>query len=420
MLFRTRFATAAVAVGLVSGAGLVGTPAAGAQAVRPGGAATATATATVTADRAAAVLARMSLAQRVGQLFMVGGPATGVGPAARRAVTTYHVGNVMLTGRSYAGVARTATVSAGLQRLTTTAATGGVPLFVATDQEGGLVQVLNGRGFSDMPTALRQGSLSPSSLRQRATSWAWQLRRAGVNMNLAPVLDTVPSARSARSNPPIGALDREYGFTPARVASRGTAFAQGMDAAGVEASVKHFPGLGRVRANTDTTGRVTDTTTTRRDAYVRPFAAAVRAGAPFVMMSSAYYTRIDAKSPAVFSTKVIKGMLRDDLGFTGVVISDDLGNARAVTRWSPGVRAVKFIRAGGDMVLTVNAGLLPAMYSSVLAEARADPAFRARVDASALRVLQRKQARGLLPAPTAPAALLPTGARILWGSGRLD
>jgi beta-N-acetylhexosaminidase len=72
------------------------------------------------------------------------------------------------------------------------------------------------------------------------------------------------------------------------------------------------------------------------------------------------------------------------------------------------------------MILTVNAGLLPAMYSSVLAEARADPAFRARVNASALRVLHRKQARGLLPAPTAPAALLPTGARILWVSGRLD
>jgi beta-glucosidase-like glycosyl hydrolase len=366
----------------------------------------------------------MSRAQRVGQLFMVGGPATGVGPAARRAITSYHVGNAMLTGRSYAGVAATAKVSAGLRRLATTAATGGVPLFVATDQEGGLVQVLNGRGFADMPTALRQGSLSPSTLRRHATTWAWQLRRAGVNVNLAPVLDTVPSARFARSNPPVGALDRQYGYTPSRVASRGTAFAQGMDAAGVEASVKHFPGLGRVTANTDTTARVTDTRTTRSDAYVRPFAAAVKAGAPFVMMSSAYYARIDAKNPAAFSTRVVDGMVRGDLGFTGVVISDDLGNARAVTRWSPGVRAVKFIRAGGDMVLTVNAGLLPAMFRAVLAEAKANPAFGARVDESALRILRRKQARGLIAAPAASAvrstAVVPTGARILWAGRRPD
>jgi beta-N-acetylhexosaminidase len=89
-------------------------------------------------------------------------------------------------------------------------------------------------------------------------------------------------------------------------------------------------------------------------------------------------------------------MLRRDLGFTGVVISDDLGNAAQVQRWSPGDRAVNFLRAGGDLVLTVNPDLLPRMYRAVLARARADARFRARVEEAALRVLRRKQASGLL------------------------
>jgi beta-glucosidase-like glycosyl hydrolase len=346
----------------------------------------------------AQVLAGLTLEQRVGQLFMVGGPATGVTAATRRAITDYHVGNAMLTGRSHRGIASTAAVSRALQRLSTTAATGGVRLFVATDQEGGLVQVLNGPGFSDMPTALAQGRLSESSLRARAGTWGRQLRAAGVNVNLAPVLDTVPSARFAPRNPPIGAFDREYGFTTDRVGSRGTAFARGMQAAGVEAAIKHFPGLGRVTANTDTSAGVTDRVTGPRDPYRRPFARSIAAGAPFVMMSSAYYARIDPRSPAVFSSKVIRGMLRTDLRFTGVVISDDLGNSRQVRRWSPGVRAVRFLRAGGDLVLTVNAATIPAMYRAVLAEARADTAFRRLVDQAALRVLTRKEAQGLLPA----------------------
>ncbi|MGZ4434634.1 MAG: glycoside hydrolase family 3 N-terminal domain-containing protein, partial [Trebonia sp.] len=130
---------------------------------------------------AAVVLARMSLPQRVGQVFMVGGAATGVSSATRTAVSRYHAGNVMLTGRSYLGVTATARVTAGLRSLATTAATAGVPLFIGTDQEGGKVQVLHGSGFSTIPSALTQGTWSTSQLRAAATTWARQLRAAGVN-----------------------------------------------------------------------------------------------------------------------------------------------------------------------------------------------------------------------------------------------
>jgi beta-glucosidase-like glycosyl hydrolase len=330
---------------------------------------------------------------------MVGTPATSASDQTLRAITRYHVGNVMLTGRSTAGVTATARVSAALQRRATSSATARVRLHVATDQEGGRVQVLRSGGFSTMPTALRQGTWSTATLRSRARTWGRQLHSAGITVNLAPVADTVPSAAFAPRNAPIGHFSRQYGYTTTRVGSHAVAFSEGMAAARVQVAVKHFPGLGRVTQNTDTTAGVTDRTTTRTDAYLRPFRDVIRSGAPFVMMSTAVYSRIDARGPAAFSRTVVTGVLRHDLGFRGVVISDDLGNARQVQRWTPGQRAVKFVAAGGDMVLTVNPSTARAMFAALRDRARTDVAFRRAVDAAALRVLRSKQAQGLLPRP---------------------
>lgn len=363
---------------------------------------------------AEAVLGSMTLDQQVGEVFMVGTPATSTSSAVVSAVRDRHVGSVILTGRSRVGVAATNQTAAGLQALATTSTTAGAKLLIAADQEGGQVQVLQGPGFSAIPSALSQGQQSPDALRRSAGTWGQQLWSAGVNVDLAPVLDTVPSPAAAPGNAPIGAYGREYGYTPQAVADHGTAFAQGMADAQVITSGKHFPGLGRVAGNTDTTAGVTDTVTTRSDAYLQPFATAVRAGMPMLMMSSAYYSRIDPQSPAAFSSTVIDGMVRGDLGFHGVVISDDLGDAQQVAAWSPGDRAVRFLRAGGDLVLTVDAAQLPAMYDSVLSLARSDAGFRARVREAALRVLQLKQTRGFLhsTAPSDPAGTL-TGGRVL-------
>ena len=126
-------------------------------------------------------------------------------------------------------------------------------LFIATDQEGGLVQRLRGPGFSTIPSGVQQGSIDPATLQADARVWGGQLRQAGVNVNLAPVLDTVPAGSGP--NPPIGDLDRQYGSTPAAVTSHGLAFLDGMTAAGIDATVKHFPGLGRTSGNTDLTER---------------------------------------------------------------------------------------------------------------------------------------------------------------------
>jgi beta-N-acetylhexosaminidase len=340
------------------------------------------------------VLAQMTLAQRVGQLLMVGSPADHASTATRRAIRRYHVGSVILMGNSSAGRRAVAGVVGTLQSGTGPASTAGVGLLVAVDQEGGHVQHLTGPGFSDMPTALVQGRWSLHRLRTQARGWAVELRRAGVNLDLAPVADTVPVG-SARSNLPIGRWQRELGHSPTRVASHAVAIVRGMRDARVATSAKHFPGLGRVHANTDDTATVVDDVTGRHDAYLTPFAATVKAGVPFVMMSLASYPRIDKTAPAVFSHTVITDVLRGDLGFNGVVVSDSL-TAAAVQRWSPAQRAVRFVAAGGDLVLVTTAAPVHEMYDALLARAQKSASFRDRVDDAALRILRAKQAQGLL------------------------
>ncbi len=332
----------------------------------------------------------MSLRQRVGQLLMVDCPSTGVSTATTTALRQSAVGSVILDGTTTSGAAAVRNVTSSLNAL----ASGPAGLFIATDQEGGEVQRLQGPGLSQIPSAVTQGGLAPDALRHDAAQWGRELRAAGVNVDLAPVLDTVPVGSG--SNPPIGDLDRQYGATPESVRDHGLAYAAGMADAGVDATAKHFPGLGRVRGNTDTTSGVRDDVTTRDGADLTPFRAAVKQGVPFVMISSAIYARIDPARPAVFSPIVIEGMLRHDLGFRGVVISDDIGAATQLSGISPGDRAVRFVQAGGDIVLTVVASLAAPMTAALIAKARSDPAFEREVDAAALRVLEAKRVRGLL------------------------
>ena len=342
----------------------------------------------------ALLLARMSLAERVGQLFMVGAPAAGDGRQTLPLLRQFHVGSVVLTGRSSLGVEATAHTTAVLQSQARSTSSVGLPLLIATDQEGGMVQVLGGPGFSSLPSALQQGATPVDSLRAQAQAWGFELHAAGVNVDLAPVLDVVPDS-GAMSNAPIGAFDRQFGQDPANVAEHGLAFIRGMENAGVSPTIKHFPGLGRVNGNPDNSSAVTDDVTSRHDAYLMPFAAAIRAGAPIVMVSTATYRLLDPNSPAAFSRTIVTGILRGDLSFTGLVISDDLGRAVQVRGWSPGERAVDFISAGGDLVLTVEPKVVPEMIAAVISKAQGDPVFRAQVDTAALRVLSAKRARGL-------------------------
>ena len=332
----------------------------------------------------------MTTPERVGQLLMIGCPSTSVPISCLNTIRAEHVGSVILDGNSTLSIAAEHGITAQLQA----AAPSTTELLIATDQEGGEVRRMRGAGFTDYSTALVQGGWRTADLKYWASTWGSQLRRAGIGLDLAPVMDTVPTGDT--HNPPIGAFDREYGHSVSRVATQGVAVVEGLVAGGVSTAVKHFPGLGRVTANTDTTAHVTDTITTSHSAYLQPFAAAIAAKTAFVMMSSAIYTKIDARNPAAFSRTAVTTVLRTQLGFKGVVISDDLGAAKQVASVPVGERATRFIAAGGDLVLTVTPSQAKTMEAAVLAKMRTSTAFTAQVNAAALLVLQQKQKQHLL------------------------
>lgn len=337
----------------------------------------------------------MTNAQRVGQLFMTAVSSTGMTTTESRAITSGKIGSVFLKGHTTAGSTAVKAVTAGVRTLASPVRGVSLGMFISTDQEGGQVQVLNGPGFSAIPSAVTQGTWSTSKLQGDAATWARQLAAAGLNMNLAPVADTVPPDQ-VTVNAPIGKLDREYGTNPSTVASHSTAFLRGMLQAKVVPSIKHFPGLGRASGNTDFTAGVTDSVTTTSDAYLQPFRAGIQAGTPFVMVSSAIYTRIDPHNQAAFSPAVIRTLLRGKLGFKGAVISDDLGNAAAVADRTPAQRALDFITAGGDVLLTVNPSDIAPMTSAVLSRMSTSSSFRADVSDSVHRVLTAKHNAGVL------------------------
>ena len=344
---------------------------------------------------AARVFSRMTVTQRAGQLFMVG-IAEAPGAEVARAVAAYHFGSLIFGATTTASLAALRQVTAADQALASAAATGRVRFFISADQEGGEVQRLRGPGFAAIPSAVTQGELTPGTLRREAAGWGRELKQAGVNLDLAPVMDVVPPGTAPR-NQPIGALRREYGSDPQTVAAHGVAFLRGMRQAGVATTAKHFPGLGRVTGNTDFTAGVVDPVTAPGDPYLGSFQAAIDAGVPFVMVALASYPRIDPGHLAVFSSRTMRTLLRTRMHFGGVIISDDMGAAAAVTSLSPAARAIGFLAAGGDMILSDSLPAAAAMDTAVLSKMKRDPAFRSVADSAVMRVLAAKQAYGLLP-----------------------
>lgn len=335
-----------------------------------------------------ASVAAMSLDQQAAQLFVVGALLGKRVTPTVQLVRDRQIGGVFLAGRSTAGVEAVANLNAQF----TAANTSKLPLIVATDQEGGQVQVLQGDGFSDIPAATFQGRWSAPGLRRESQTWASELADAGVNLNLAPVVDLVPTAVGT-ANGPVGRFSRQYGSAPDPIVAHAAAFADGMEAAGVEPVFKHFPGLGHVQLNTDTSAGVVDTTVAADSPDVDIYRQLIADGASTVMVSSAVYAKIDPRRAAVFSPAVITRLLREDLGFDGVVISDDLSAARQVQAIDPGQRAVRAIRAGVDLVLVSAAPQLASqMIDAVVAEAQRDPQFAARVTEAARQVVTWKTA----------------------------
>ncbi|MDR1712391.1 MAG: glycoside hydrolase family 3 [Propionibacteriaceae bacterium] len=334
------------------------------------------------AERCAATVADLSQAEQIGQLLMMGISAD-LDSAEQKAIEKYSVGSVILMDQDGKSVKNVAKLVKKLAKLD-------AGILVAADQEGGQVQRLDGSGFAVIPSAKKQAKLSASELAEDAAAWGKDLAEAGVRLNLAPVADVVPDDLTER-NMAIARLDRGYGSDPEQVSEKVAAFTAGMHAAGIAVAVKHFPGLGITTVHTDAAKKATDSVTTLEDAALRPFQDALPT-TDAVMVSLATYTRIDSEM-AVYSPLVI-GWLRDN-GFDKVVISDDLGAARAAQAVAAKQRAAKFVAAGGDLALTVDPATVSKMVSGLKAAAKDDSAFAARIAESATRVLILKESVGL-------------------------
>ncbi len=243
---------------------------------------------------------------------------------------------------------------------------GNPPLLVATDQEGGPIRRLAG----EPPTAA-PAQITPGNAQGQGAATAHALLARGINTDLAPVADVLGSGGF------LGA--RSFGSSPARVAAGACGFARGLQAGGVNATFKHFPGLGKATQNTD----LRAVSVTLSEPELANDMAAYRACQPaLVMLSNAIYPALDPQAPAVLSSKIIHGVLRGKLGFAGVTISDTLA-APGVAGPATAVRAAK---AGVDVLLYSDEDMSRRAYSELLSAARGGELSRAALEASAARI----------------------------------
>jgi beta-N-acetylhexosaminidase len=232
-------------------------------------------------------------------------------------------------------------------RLTTDLHAGAsAPLLVGVDQEGGRVTRLPAP-FLAPPPAAAIGDLDDDTLaRDLAITVGRELMAAGFTWNLAPVLDV----HTNPANPVIG--DRAFSHDPDRVARLGVQVIQGLTQAGILATAKHFPGHGETSADSHLTLPISSQPSARwRAVEFVPFRSAIQAGVPMTLVAHMMCPGLDPESPTSLSHTVITEILRRELAFDGVVVSDDLEMEAIAARFDIGEAAVRFLEAGGDLIL---------------------------------------------------------------------
>jgi beta-N-acetylhexosaminidase len=315
----------------------------------------------------------LPLQQQVGQLIVLSFKGTAAPQYVLTALRERRAAGVILFGGNVESPRQLRTLTAALR------SGGGSPL-VAVDQEGGDVRILPwAPPASSAPEQAAAGTVGRDARRA-----ALVLRRAGVNVSLAPVADVPSVAGSALAS-------RSLSSDPRRTSTAVAAAVAGWRAGGVAATAKHFPGLGAATVNTDD-GPVT---IRRRRAKLMsvdlpPFEAAIRADVPLVMVSHARYTALDRQRIASQSPAIIRGLLRDGLGFRGVVITDSMEAAASLATGGITATSERAVRAGADLVLLTGRGSYGPVYRHLLTKARRSPSFRERVRQAAARVLALK------------------------------
>lgn len=285
-------------------------------------------------------------------------------------------------GRNITSPAQLKALIAGLRAAAST------PLLVAVDDEGGQVDRLAARyGF---PTTVSEATLGARDdaayTRRRARAIGSTLAGVGIGLDLAPVVDVNVNPR----NPIIGALDRTFSADPAVVTGQGLAYLAGLHDAGVAGTLKHFPGHGS--STGDTHFGWVDVTRTWSSMELDPFRAIIAAGAAdAVLVAHVFDAKLDPIYPASLSERVIGGILRDQLGFGGVVISDDLQMGAIRARFDYPTAVERAILAGTDILTIANEQvyephIVATTVEIVAAAVAAGRISEARIDASWQRI----------------------------------
>lgn len=283
----------------------------------------------------------MNLIEQIGQLFMLGFEGATVSPEWADLQTRYKPGGMILFTRNLEHTTQIVELTNGLQTRSPH-----YPLLIAVDQEGGRVSRLP-NGFTIFPSCGVIGACRSEELAYAAASvTASELRAVGINMNMAPVLDVL----SNPVNPVIG--DRAYGADPQLVAELGLAAIRGFQGKGVVACGKHFPGHGDTSTDSHKELPVVNASLeTLLQRELPPFHYAIANGLAALMTAHVVYPALDAQRPATLSPAILTGLLREQWGFAGVVVTDDLDMRAIADHHGIGEAAVQAILAGADILL---------------------------------------------------------------------
>jgi beta-N-acetylhexosaminidase len=304
---------------------------------------------------------RPDLRARIAQMLMVGFRGTDAATAATALadIEQLGLGGVVLFGvdqssgasvRNIVSPAQLGALTGALQEAAGRSGIG-VPLLVAVDEEGGHVARLNpDRGFPSPESAASLGALDDDGHTRAAGAAVGQtLREAGINLNLAPVVDLNLNP----DNPVIGALDRSFSPDPEVVSRQAAAFIEGSHDAGTLTTLKHFPGHGSSIG--DTHLGVADVTDNWQEVELDPYRSLVAGGlADTVLTAHVFNARLDAEHPATLSRPTITGILREQIGFDGVVLSDDMQMGAIRDAYGYPEAVALAIEAGVDILTIAN------------------------------------------------------------------
>ncbi|MDR6227433.1 beta-N-acetylhexosaminidase [Desmospora profundinema] len=337
-------------------------------------------------------LQEMSVEEKVGQLFMVGfhngdQPALEMNEQAITLIEEYHAGGVILFDRNVDTPEQVARLNRDMQAKARESSTG-VPLFISIDQEGGKVLRIRD-GVTLFPGNMALGAAGdPELSSQTGKVMGKELRLMGINMNLAPSLDV----NNNDQNPIIGV--RSFSGDPNQVAELGVAQMKGFREGGVLSVVKHFPGHGDTDSDSHVDLPTVAHSMERLDQVeLKPFKKALDAGVDAVMSAHITFPAIDDTPglPGTLSPQVLTGLLREEWGYDGVIITDDMEMGAIVDNFGAGDAAVRAVEAGADILLVAHDwNRQKESIQAVIQAVEAGEISEKRIDQSVRRILQLK------------------------------